>query len=54
MRQAGVGGGVMLASGTRDDFGIEPVLFVIGAEVYGETVLEGVLDDLHGRMIIIA
>ena len=54
MSQAGVGGGVVLASCTRDDFGIKAWLFVIGAKVYGEAVIEGALDDLHGRMVVVA
>jgi hypothetical protein len=45
---------VMLTARPRDDFGIKSRLFVIGAKVNGETVLEGVFYYLHGRMSIAA
>ena len=54
MRQTGVGCRVMLASGARYDFGIEPGFFVVGAKVNGEAVFECALDDLHGRMVVVA
>ncbi len=52
--QAGVGFRIMLAPCTGYDFCIESGLFVIGAKVNGETVLEGVFDDLHGRSFVFA
>ena len=54
MGQTGVGGGIMFASGAGYDFGIKPGFFVVGAEVYGQAVIEGTLDDLHGRVIVVA
>ena len=52
MRQTGVGCRVMLASGARYDFGIEPGFFVVGAKVNGEAVFECALDDLHEEWLL--